>query len=78
MRAILRCPTDTLKWKQKVVTQVFKSIAVNAWVAWRQLEKEELLESRESFKGLDAYRNALNKVESLADFIFELTLDLLT
>ena len=46
MRAIQRYSTDTLKWEQKIVTQVFKSMAVNKWVAWRQLEKEELLESR--------------------------------
>ena len=78
MRAVMRCSTDTIKWEQKIVTQVFKSIAVNAWVAWRQLAKEELLKSQESFKGLDAYRNALNKVESLAEFIFELTPELLT
>ena len=77
MRAILSFPTGTLKCEQKIVTQVFRSIAINAGVASRQLEKEELLESRESFKGLDAYRNALDKVESLAEFIFELISDLL-
>ena len=73
MRAILRCPSDTLKWEQKVVTQVFKSITVNAWVACRQLQREDMLSTRESFKSLEQYRSSLNKVESLADFVSEIT-----
>ena len=64
MRAILRCSTDTLKWEQKVVIQILKSITVNAWVAWRQFQREDLLASWEKFKGLEQYRHALNRVES--------------
>ena len=37
MRAILCCSTDTLKREQNVVTNILKSITVNAWIAWRQL-----------------------------------------
>ena len=55
-----------------------KRMGFVATVIVRLLEKEELLESRDPFKGLDAYRNATNKVESLAYFIFELTPDSLT
>ena len=77
MRAILRCSTDTLKWEQKVVTQILKSITVNAWVAWRQLQRQDLLASSKNFKGLEQHRHAPNRVESLADFIYELTLELL-
>ena len=77
-RAILRCSTVTLKWEQKVVTQIFKSLAVNAWLAWRQLQKEDLLKSKESFKGLDQFRHSLNNIESFADFVFELIPELLT
>ena len=73
MRALLRCPSDTLRWEQKVVTQLFKSVTVNAWIAWRQIQKQDLLDTRELFKGLEQYRNALNRVEPFPDFIHELT-----
>ena len=77
MRAILRCPCDTLKWEQKVVTQAFKSITVNARVAWRQLQREDMLSTREYFKSLEQYLSSLNKVESLADFVSEITPEIL-
>ncbi len=38
-RAILRSPTSSLKWEQKVVTQTMKTLAVNAFISWRMLEK---------------------------------------
>lgn len=31
MRATLRCLKDTLKWEQKVVTEILKSVTVNTW-----------------------------------------------
>lgn len=36
-----------------------------------------MITSREQFKGLDQYKHALKRVKSLADFIYELTTELL-
>ena len=38
----------------------------------------DLLESTESFKALDKYRNALNKVQATADFMFNVSQELLS
>ena len=51
---------------------MFKSITVDAWVAWHQLQREDMLPTRESFKSLEQYRISLNKVESLAHFVSEI------
>lgn len=77
MRAVLRCPSDTLKCEQKGVAPVLKSVTFNVWVAWRQLQLEDILFTRESFRSLEQYRNSQNKVESLADFVFEINPELL-
>ena len=36
-----------------------------------------MLSTRESFRSLEPYRNSQNKVESLADFVFEINPELL-
>lgn len=76
-RSILRCSTSSLQWEQKLVSQTLKSIAVNAFIAWRMAQKKELLISKEAFGSLDSYRDALNHVQPLADFIFDASQELL-
>ena len=39
-RAILRSSTSSLKWEQKIVSQTIKTLAINAFIAWRMAEKE--------------------------------------
>ena len=63
---------------KKVATQLFKSGTVNAWIALRQIQKQDLLDTRELVKGLEQYCNALNRVESFPDFIHELTPELIS
>ena len=40
-------------------------------------QREDLLESSDNFRSLDHYRNLLNKVQSTADFMFDVSLELL-
>jgi hypothetical protein len=40
-------------------------------------QKEDLLQTREAFVSLDLYHNALNSVQSLANFVFDVAQDLL-
>lgn len=77
-RAILRSATSHFAWEQKLVTQVLKTVCVNAFLAWRIFERRDLLQRVEDFKSLDSFRNALNKVQSTADFMIDASLDLLS
>lgn len=76
-RAVLRSATTSLKWEQKLVSQTFKTVAINAFIGWRMSEKAQLLEDKVQFGTLDSYRDALNSVESLADFIYVASRELL-
>lgn len=77
-RAILRCSTSHLRWKQKIVSQVFKTLTVNVFFAWRLYERRDLLSTTESFKSIDSFRNALNKVTPTAEFMLDAALHLLS
>ena len=46
MRAIFRCSGDTLKLEQQLIIQMLRAIAVNSWIACRQLQREDLLRSK--------------------------------
>lgn len=70
-RAVLRSPTSSLQWEQKIVTQTLKTIFINAFIAWRMCQKRSRLESKESFESLEKFRHSLNCVQSLADFSFD-------
>lgn len=76
-RAILRSATSHLQWEQKLVSQVLKTVSINAFIAWRIFERRDLLQNLGEFKSLERYRNALNKVQSTADFMLDSALDLL-
>ena len=77
-RAILRSSTSSLKWEQKIVSQTIKTLAVNSFIAWRISEKKGMLESKEAFHSLDYFRDSLNALESLADFVCNVSSELLT
>lgn len=77
VRAILRSSTSTLSWEQTIVTKTPKTLFVNAFIAWRMCEKRDLLQTRSTFGSLDNYRHSLSCVQSLADFAFDCSRELL-
>jgi hypothetical protein len=76
-RALLRTSTTNLGWEQKIVSQVLKTVIVNAFVAWRMSVREDLVETSESFKSVDRYRQILNNVQPLGDFVLDLCKEML-
>lgn len=68
-RAILRSSTSNFCCKVKHETQVLKSVVVNSCIAWWLFERCDLLQSLQSYKNLDFFRNTLDKVQSTADFM---------
>ena len=77
-RVILPFSTSHFQWEQKLVSQILTSIAINSFIGWRMSERVDLLESTESFKALYKYRNPLNKVQATADFMFDVSQELLS
>jgi hypothetical protein len=45
-RAILKSPTSSFKWKQKIVSQTLKTLSVNAFISWRMLQMKGKLETK--------------------------------
>jgi hypothetical protein len=76
-KAILRSSTCSFKWEQKTVSQTLKTLAVNAFIAWRFLQVKTHLETKESFRDLDHFRACLNSVQSLADFVLDTSKEML-
>lgn len=74
---ILRSDSSYQEWEQKIVVQTLKKVAVNAFLAWRMFERQDLLENYRLFKSLDSFRNALKKVQSPGEFMFTISKDLL-
>ena len=74
----MRSPTASMQWEQKIVTQCLKTVLINAFISYRLLKAQHLLESSSSFKSLTAFRNALNAVESFPTFLFEASSELTT
>lgn len=60
-----------------MLSQTLKSIAINAFIAWRMNTEEHLLRSSDSFRGLDQYRRALHRVQLLGDFVLDVSKELL-
>lgn len=67
-RSVLRSQSVSLLWEQKIVTQCLKTLAINAFVAYRMNECKEYLQSKETFRTLTYFRGKMNKVNSLSDF----------
>jgi hypothetical protein len=59
------------------MSQTRKTLAFNAFLARRMSQKEDMLQTKEAFGSLDHCRNALNSVQSLADFVFDVAQELL-
>ena len=76
-RAVMRSSTSSLRWEQKLVIQTLKTLAVNAFTSYRLQCKAHLLESRDAFGGMKRFRDFLNTVQSLADFIYDVSGELL-
>ena len=74
---MLRSPSASFKWEQKVVGQTLKTLFVNAFLAYRMSERPELLENPCSFQNVNLYRQNLNNMESLSEYCFEACTELL-
>ena len=59
------------------MTQTFKTLAINSFIARRMEQKKDLLESRQAFQSLTSYWHSFNPVQSLADFGYEVSRELL-
>ena len=59
------------------MSQTIKTLAVNAFIAWPMNERPQILTSKEDFGGIDHYRDVLNGVQSFADFVLDVSRELL-
>lgn len=55
-----------------------KTIAINAFVAWRMFQRQDRLETIQSFKSIENYRNSLRKMQATADFMCAASKELLS
>jgi hypothetical protein len=76
-KAILRSPTSSFKREQKIVSQLMKTLCVNAFIAWRMLQMKSRLQTKELFQDLERFRSCINSVQSLADFELDASKELL-
>ena len=76
-RAMMRSPSATFKWEQKVVGQTLKTLFVSSFIAYRMHERRERVEDPSRFHILHYFRQSLNNVESLSDFCLEACTELL-
>jgi hypothetical protein len=74
----MRSTTTSPQWEQTIVTQTFKTLAFNSFVAYRLQLKTDLLRSREAFRRISAFRASMNSIQSLSDFIYDVSPDLLS
>lgn len=66
-----------MKWEENVVTKTCKTLAITSFIVWRMEQKKHLLERKQSFQNLTSYPDSVNQVESLADFVGEVSRDIL-
>lgn len=67
----------SLKCNQKLVVQTLKNIVVNNVLAWRMLERVDVLESAQTFQTPNCYRPILNKVQSFGYFVLDVSIKLI-
>lgn len=65
------------KWKQEVVSLTIKTLVINAFFGWRMCQRQDVLESWQTFQSLDNYWNLLNKVQATSDFMSDVAEELL-
>lgn len=58
-----------------MISQTLKTLE-SPFTAWRTLERVQALRSRESFGRLDHYRDLLDGVKSLTDFVLDVSREL--
>lgn len=63
LRAVVRSSTSHRQWVQNIVSQIMKTIALNAFLGWQMHERRKLLESFSLFHSLDSYSNLLSTVQ---------------
>jgi hypothetical protein len=56
-RAILRCSTSAMKWEQTIVTQMQKTLAVNAFIACRIKQKKGMLDNKSTLSVSSTFEN---------------------
>ena len=61
----------------KIIRKTLKTLVVNAFFAWKFLEKKELVHDGDRFQNLCSFRTALNNVEYLADCCVDASVELL-
>ena len=76
-RAIMRSSTSSLRWEQTLFIQTLKMLAVNAITSYRLQCKANLLELRDSFGSMKRCRDSLSSVQSLSDFTYDVSGELL-
>ena len=68
-RAVLRAPTATLRWEQKMVTQTLKTLLTNGFICWRICTIYDISNSDDVFGSLLSFRNKLNHLEPFGDYV---------
>lgn len=66
----MRSSISHFKQEQEIVSQVLKTLSVNAFIELRVLQRQDLPYSDEMFESFDKYRDSLNKNQPMADFMF--------
>lgn len=75
--AILRRSPSHLQWEQKLVSQIIKTVCVNAYISWVMFFLRDILTFPDTFKGLNKYRNALKRVQCIAYYMLKVVQDIL-
>lgn len=76
-RAVMKAPFWRGRWKEKIFTQLFKTLVVNGFIECRLVSSYEFLETPELFVSLQTFRNRMSKKLSLDDYILDLSKEVL-
>lgn len=59
---------------KQILSQVFKTLDVDALILYRMKRNPDLLRSPEHFRDMRYYRKTLNSVQYFADYVFDVSL----
>lgn len=62
-----------LRGRKKIVSHTVKNLAVNPFIELRIHEHQDLFDFANTFGALDNYRNALNRVQATANFMYNMS-----
>ena len=54
-----------------------KTVVINGFISWRINQRKNFLDSAESFKSIESFCNCVNRVQSTADFMLDVSVELL-